>query len=191
MSSRISGDGFIIVGRIARAHGIRGELLVDPLTDDVDSVFSEGRRVFTGDADGEALAVSNRRGAASVPSELTIDSTRTHGDRLLLTAREIPDRSAAELLNGFHLLLPATEVAQPRDGEAFVHELVGMRVLRDGATDVGEVAATLDLPQGLMIEIRRADGSMLLFPFIDETIVRIDREKRELSIVDLAGLLDL
>ena len=110
---------FIIVGRVRKAHGIRGEVVVEVITDAPDAVFAAGRRVFAGTATGD---ISPSR------QELHVRSVRPVNEGILVGFAEVPDRNAAELWRGRYLLLPAGEVAPPDDDEVYLHELIGMRV---------------------------------------------------------------
>src|SRR3954469_21040841 len=139
---------FIIVGRVRKAHGIRGEVVVETITDEPDAVFASGRRVFAGTADGDLAP--NR-------AELHVSTSRPFNDGLLVGFTELPDRNAAEIWRGRYLLLPAGELPAPDDDEVYIHDLIGMRVVlapdgqRDGSTDctsVGTVIEIYELPQG-------------------------------------------
>src|SRR3954470_22592223 len=137
---------FIIVGRVRKAHGIRGEVVVEPITDAPDAVFASGRRVFAGTASGDLAP--NR-------AELHVATSRPFNEGFLVAFAEVPDRTVAETWRGRYLLLPAHEVAPPADDEVYVHELVGMRVQLEDGAPVGVVEETYELPQGLAIDVRR------------------------------------
>src|SRR5215208_3228157 len=110
---------FIIVGRVRKAHGIRGEVVVEAITDAPDAIFAAGRRVFAGTATGDL---------APTRLELHVRSVRSFNEGLLLGFAEVPDRTAAETWRGRYLLLPANELPPPDEEEVYVHELLGMRV---------------------------------------------------------------
>ena len=104
-----SSAGYAIVGRIRKAHGIRGECVVEPLTDAPDVLFASGRRVFAGTASGElavegAAAESAPLGTAlaplapAAPRALSITGARAHQGGLLVTFSEIADRTASSPL---------------------------------------------------------------------------------------------
>ena len=110
---------FIIVGRVRKAHGIRGEVVVEPITDAPDAIFASGHRVFAGTASGDIAP--NR-------AELHVKSARPFSEGFLVAFAEVPDRNAAETWRGRYLLLPANELPPPSEDEVYVHELPGMRV---------------------------------------------------------------
>ena len=175
---------FIIVGRVRKAHGIRGEVVVETITDAPDAIFASGRRVFAGTATGELAP--NRL-------ELHVATVRPFNDGYLVGFAEVPDRTAAESWRGRYLLLPADEVAPPADDEVYVHELVGMRVqLQDGAS-LGVVEETYELPQGLAIDVRREaprEKETVMLPYDDRTIASVDRETRTIVVTPPDGLLE-
>jgi 16S rRNA processing protein RimM len=175
---------FIIVGRVRKAHGIRGEVVVEPITDAPDAIFASGHRVFAGTAAGDIAP--NR-------AELHIESSRPFNDGFLIAFAEVPDRNAAETWRGRYLLVPADELPPPSDDQVYVHELPGMRVeLADGQF-VGNVEETYELPQGLAIDVRRApprQQETVLLPFDEHTIASVDRETRVIVVTPAEGLLE-
>src|SRR3982751_2925257 len=128
---------FIIVGRVRKAHGIRGEVVVEVITDVPDAVFAPGRRVFAGTAAGDLAP--NR-------TELHVHTSRPFNEGLLVGFAEVPDRNVAETWRGRYLLLPADELPAPSDEEVYVHELLGMRVQLETGEVVGTVDETSELP---------------------------------------------
>jgi 16S rRNA processing protein RimM len=175
---------FIIVGRVRKAHGIRGEVVVETITDAPDAIFASGRRVFAGTATGDLSP--NRL-------ELHVASVRPFNDGFLVGFAEVPDRTAAETWRGRYLLLPADEVAPPADDEVYVHELVGMRVrLQDGAP-LGTVEETYELPQGLAIDVRLEaprEKETVMLSYDERTIASVDRETRTIVVTPPDGLIE-
>src|ERR1700712_1838709 len=101
----IVSDEYVVVGRIGRAHGLKGEVSVEPRTD-------EPERRFVVDA---VLGTEGRAPWAS----LTVPSVRTHQGRLLVRFAEIADRTAAESARGTQLTVPVTAEETPEDPEEF------------------------------------------------------------------------
>jgi 16S rRNA processing protein RimM len=175
---------FIIVGRVRKAHGIRGEVVVETITDAPDAIFASGRRVFAGTAAGDL---------APTRLELHVASVRPFNEGLLVGFAEVPDRNAAETWRGRYLLLPAAEVAPPDDDEVYVHELVGMRVELPGGHAVGTVEETYELPQGLAIDVRRdapRETETVMLPYDERTIASVDRGARVIVVTPPDGLLE-
>lgn len=174
------------VGRIRRPHGVRGELVLEALTDEPDAIFASGRRVFQGTPEG-ALWLDPR---TRQPRALEVKALRPVKDGFLLTLVEIADRTEAEKWNGRTLVVPVEELSEPEDGEVFTHELVGMQLV-DAESDapIGEVVEFYELPQGLLLEFRTARGIASL-PFVDEFVDEVDREARVIRVRLPDGLLD-
>ena len=175
---------FIIVGRVRKAHGIRGEVVVEPITDASDAIFASGRRVFAGTVSGD-LAPSR--------AELHVASSRPFNEGFLVGFTEVPDRNVAESWRGRYLLLPADELPPPGDEEIYVHELPGMRVVLASGEAVGVVEETYDLPQGLALDVRREaprERETVLILYDARTIASVDRHARVIVVTPPEGLLE-
>lgn len=174
------------VGRVRRPHGVRGELVVEALTDEPDAILAPGRRLFQGTPDG-ALWLDPRTRA---PRALTVTGLRPFKDGWLVTLDAVGDRTEAERWNGRHLLVPVDELQAPAEGEVFAHELVGMRVVDAEGCDLGEVVEFYELPQGLLLEFRAGDGRLHGIPFVDEFVTDVDGAARRIAVRLPDGLLD-
>lgn len=171
----------IIVGRLRKPHGVKGEIIVEPLTDAPAECYSAGRRLLVGDTDGDPAP----DGAA-----LTIESVReVHGGLLYVAFEEIDDRTAAELWRNRYLLVPADEVPPPSEDEVWIHELAGMHVSDEVAGDIGEVIQVFELPQGLVLDVRYGSRVVVL-PWREEHVVSLDRESRRIVMRLPEGLLE-
>ena len=177
----MSAPALMIVGRVRKAHGIRGELLVEPITDAPDAVFVSGRRLFAGTATGDPSPDGQ---------ELHITAVRQHMASVRLTITEVRDRSAAELWRGRFLLAPRDELPPPADDEVYLHELPGMQVVHVDGRALGEVVDTYDLPQGMMLDVRPVNGGPTYFvPWSDEILVNFDETLRVITVNPPEGLL--
>jgi 16S rRNA processing protein RimM len=180
----VTSPEFIIVGRVRKAHGIRGEVVVETITDEPDAVFASGRRVFAGTATGDL---------APARTELHITTSRPFNDGLLVGFTEVPDRTVAETWRGRYLLLPAAELPAPADDEIYVHDLVGMTVTLNDGTVVGAVEEIYELPQGLAIDVRREpprDRETVLLNYDERTIASVDKDARVIVVTPPEGLLE-
>ena len=169
------------MGRVRRAHGLRGELVVEALTDEPDAIFAAGRRVFAGTRQGD-VALDAR--------ELHITQSSPFKGGWIVSFEGIADRSTAETWRDRYLLLPESEIAPPSDNEIFIHDLVGMRVVRITGEVIGEVTEVFELPQGLLMDVRRPDAKSVLLPFDEQTVTNVDAEQRVIQIDPIAGLID-
>jgi 16S rRNA processing protein RimM len=172
------------VGRIRRPHGVRGELVVEALTDEPGAIFAPGRRVFRGTNDG-ALWLAPK---TKEPQALAITGMRPFKEGLLLIVDAISDRTEAEKWNGRHLMVPVEELSEPEEGEVFAHELVGMTLV-DAASgkEIGPIVEFYEVPQGLLLEFR-VEGALVSLPFVDEFVHEVDREARRITVTLPEGL---
>lgn len=164
----------LVVGRIGRPHGIRGEVTVDVRTDDPDRRFAAGTRIATDPA-------------AAGP--LTIERVRHHSGRLLLRFAGIGDRDAADALRGTWLVVDPDDIP-PSTGPDDFHdqELIGLTVVTAGGADVGEVAGILHHGQDLLVV--RGPGGEKLVPFVAALVPEVDVAGGRLVIDPPPGLLD-
>jgi 16S rRNA processing protein RimM len=163
----------VVIGRIGRAHGIRGELNVDIRTDEPERRFAPGSSVVCGSR------------------TLTVASARHHGGRLVVAFTEVPDRTAAEQLHGTVLEAVVDPDDTPDDPDEFYdHQLVGLEVRSDGeATVVGTVTGLVHLPyqDTLTVEV---DGREVFIPFVTELVPVVDVAGGFVTVKDVEGLLD-
>ncbi len=173
---------FVIVGRVRKAHGIRGDLVVEPITDAPDAIFASGRRVIAGNAAGDPT--KDRR-------EMHIESSTPFKGGFIVHFAELDDRTVAETWRDRFLLIPADELEPLGDDEVYVHELPGMRVELESGETIGSVIATYELPQGLTLDVSRGDdeAKSVLIPY-DRIVVSVDRVLRVIKIDPPLGLLD-
>ena len=180
----MTSPAYIIVGRVRKAHGIRGEVVVEVITDAPDAIFASGRRVFAGTAGGDLAP--NRL-------ELHLRTVRPFNEGLLVGFTELPDRNAAETWRGRYLLLPADELPPPADEEVYVHDLVGMQVMLASGETVGSVDEIYELPQGLAIDVRRVaprEAETVMLPYDERTIVSVDKASRVIVVAPADGLIE-
>lgn len=165
----------VVVGRIGRPHGIRGEVTVETRTDEPDERF----------APGAVLSVDGP------VHELTVDRTHWHSGRLLVTFQDVADRNQAEALRGLLLHVERAEDERPDDPEEFYDSsLVGCEVsLVDGAP-VGVVTEVVHLPAQDLLAIRTPDDRDVLVPFVSAMVPEVDPAGRRIVIDPPPGLLE-
>ncbi len=173
---------YLIVGRVRKAHGIHGEVVVEPITDAPDAIFAPGRRLLAGTVAGDLVPATAQR-------DLHVAAVRPMGEGLLVRFDEIPDRMAAELWRGRYLLVPGEEVPPPDEHEVYLHDLLGMAVVLETGQPVGTVQDVFELPQGLAIDVARERGTVMV-PFDERVVAGVDRAARVIVIHPPAGLLD-
>jgi len=173
---------FVIVGRVRKAHGIRGDLVVEPITDEPDAIFAPGRRVIAGTPAGDPT--KDRR-------ELHVKTATPFKGGFIVHFDEIDDRAIADTWRDRFLLLPGDELQPLAADEVYIHELPGMRVELESGEVVGEVLATYELPQGLTLDVSRGEDKKksVLIPY-DRIVVGVDRDARVIRIDPPLGLLE-
>jgi 16S rRNA processing protein RimM len=156
----------VIIGRVGRPHGIRGEVVVGVRTDEPDLRFAVGAVVdASSDSDNETPADS---------TELTIVARRWHSGQL----------------TGSGLSIDSSQLPETSDPDEFRdHDLIGLAVLTaDGAT-AGVVADVLHYGQDLLV-VRRDEGQEFLVPFVKAIVPEVDLATGRLVIDPPPGLLD-
>ena len=162
----------VVIGRIGRAHGIRGELNVEIRTDEPERRFAPGSSIICGDR------------------TLTVESSRHHSGRLIVAFGEIPDRTAAEQLHGCILEAEIDESERPDDPEEFYdHQLVGLQVRGPDDAVVGTVASVVHLPEQDTLVVD-ADGREVLVPFVTAIVPTVEVAEGYVRLADVVGLLD-
>ena len=172
---------YYVVGRVRRAHGIRGELVVETLTDAPDAIFAAGRRVFAGDAEGKLTRD---------PLELTVIRSSPFKGGLIVAFEGIMDRNTADSWRDRTFLVPEGEVEPPGEDEMFIHDLVGMQVVTVDGEAVGSIKQVFELPQGLVFEVARPAKSSVMLQLNEQTVTEVDVQGRVVHIDPLEGLLD-
>ena len=168
----VSASRYVIVGRVRKPHGVRGDLVVEPVTSDPGAVLAPGRRVFGGTRTGDTTPDMK---------ELHVNYASAFQGVLIMHFAEIGDYETAELWRDRFLLLPQEELAPPGGDEIYLHDLIGLSVQSSSGEPLGSVIAFYELRQGLMLEIER-DGGTYMLPYRDEFIDHIDRERRTLVV---------
>jgi 16S rRNA processing protein RimM len=174
-------SGYLIVGRIRKPHGVRGELVVGLESDHPERIFTVGRSLLLGGDDARPLAGS-----------LTIERARPfRDDGMLVRFAELTTLDASlQALRGRTLLIPEEEAAPLADDEIFYHQLVGMRVVVEGR-EIGTVRDVFPTAAADLLQVMRPGGRELLVPFSGEFVVGWDRDAGVLELEPPPGLMEL
>ena len=164
----------LLIGRVIKSHGIKGELVVEPTTDEPEIRYAVGEDLHGKQGKKEHT--------------LTVKSVRVHKGRLLIFFEEIQDRTTADTLRGTQFFAPPLE--DPDDDGFYDHELEGLRVIHNGA-DIGEVTGVTHGPAQSLLELTLDGGKEVLVPFVEEIVPDIDLEAGTCTITPPEGLLDL
>ncbi|GAA4262140.1 ribosome maturation factor RimM [Dietzia aurantiaca] len=172
----------LVVGRVVKSHGVRGELVVEVRTDSPEERFAPGSR----------LVGRTGRGNSTADRDVTIEAARSHSGRLLVRLEGVGDRDTADALRGMLLLVDSGALPDPQDPDEFHdHQLVGLRVVDTSGDRLGEVVEIVHTAAGELLNIRLADGSDALVPFVTEMVPEVDLAGGTCVIDPPEGLLEL
>ncbi|KOT65196.1 16S rRNA processing protein RimM [Streptomyces rimosus subsp. rimosus] len=166
----------MVVARIGRAHGIKGEVTVEVRTDEPELRL----------APGVVLATD-----PPTTGPLTIETGRVHSGRLLLRFEGVHDRTGAEALRNTLLIAKVDPEEVPEDPEEFYdHQLIDLDVVTTDGTPVGRIAEISHLPYQDLLIVRRPDGGEIMIPFVSEIVPEIDLAEQKAVVDPPVGLLD-
>jgi 16S rRNA processing protein RimM len=166
----------VLVGRIGRAHGIRGQVIVSPETDFIEDRFAPGAAVWTRSARGE--------------ERLVVGSSRVQNGRPVVAFEGFSTVEEAERLTGLELRVPEDTLRPLGAGMYYQHQLVGCTVETTAGEHVGEVARVDGGIAGSVLSVDGARGEVLI-PLAAHICVAIDVEARRIRIEPPEGLLEL
>jgi 16S rRNA processing protein RimM len=170
----------LTVGRVVKAHGIGGEVVVEIRTDDPAARF----------APGNTLRAKRPRGGGEEASYVVADA-REHGARLLVRLAGVDDRDAADALRGSLFVVDSDDLPAIDEPDTYYdHQLEGLRVRTATGQDVGVVAEVLHTAGGELLAVRRDSGEVLV-PFVGAIVVSVSLQDRVVEIDPPEGLLDL
>ena len=168
---------FLIVGRIRKPYGVRGELKVAVQADDPDRFF-DLERVFVA-----------RDGKSNNPREMTVEAVRFHQHDALIKFAGIDDREVAKELNSQWLFVSIEDAVQLEEGEIYTYQIVGVDVVTDGGYALGTVSSILETGANDVFVVDGANGEILL-PDIPDVVQSIDIENNKMIVTLMEGLLN-
>ena len=162
----------VLVGRVTRAHGVKGEVAVLVLTE-VPERFDPGRVVYL--EDGRALRVT---------------AARPHRGRLLVAFDGVRDRDAAEALVRRDLVVPGSASPPLPEGSYWDHELIGSEVVTESGRSLGQVRDVIHTPANDVWSAVDADGVETLVPAIVDVVTSVDVAVRRVTVREVPGLIE-
>jgi 16S rRNA processing protein RimM len=169
----------LVVGRVAKAHGITGEVVVEIRTDDPDTRF----------APGTTLRAKPSRGGPE--RDYVVDSAREHSGRLLVRLDGVADRNAAESLKGTLFVVDTADLPPIEEPDEFYdHQLEGLQVVTTRGAQVGSVAEVLHTAAGELLSVRTDEGEVLV-PFVGAIVTSVSLADQIIEIDPPDGLLEL
>ncbi|GHF83463.1 ribosome maturation factor RimM [Streptomyces filamentosus] len=166
----------LVVARIGRAHGIKGDVTVEVRTDEPELRLGPGAVLLTDPASA---------------GPLTVESGKVHSGRLLLRFEGVRDRNAAEALRNTLLIAEVDPAELPEEeDEYYDHQLVDLDVVLADGTLVGAITEISHLPSQDLFIVERPDGTELMIPFVEQIVTEIDLENQRAVIDPPPGLID-
>jgi 16S rRNA processing protein RimM len=167
----------LVVGRISRPHGVRGEVIVEVTTDEPTSRYVPGAALDTDPASA---------------GPLTIESVRPHQGRLIVAFDGVFDRDGAETLRGVRLCVDSTDLTPPDDPDEFHDfQLVGLSAVSSDGDPLGEVIGVEHGPAADLLVLRRPDGAKALVPFVRAIVPTVDLGAGRVVLTPPEGLFEL
>jgi 16S rRNA processing protein RimM len=167
----------LVVGKIVRSHGVRGEVVVDVRTDEPQARFAGGSVLQTDPSDAGPLRV---------------EESRPHLGRLLVTFSGVADRDYADTLRGVLLCVDSDDLPEPADPDEYNdHRLVGLRAETTAGEMLGEVVRIEHAPASDLLVLRLSDGRCALVPFVKAIVPEVDVAGGRVVLTPPDGLFEL
>ena len=163
---------WVAVGRITKAHGVRGEVSVLPLSD-VEDRFAAASRMYAGESEERPL---------------TVAASRPNRGRLLVRFEEIPDRTHAEALAGAYLFVPAGASPSLPDGSFWPHELIGADVVTENGRSLGVLTEIVRTSANDVWVARDDAGRESLVPALRDVVMDVDGRGHRVVVREIPGL---
>jgi 16S rRNA processing protein RimM len=163
---------FLAVGKIRRPHGLRGELVMEVLTDFPERL-RPGLQVYIG--------------LQHQPGRLT--SVRGHQQALLIGLEGIPDPESAASLRSQLVYVTAAKRPSLPEGEYYHHQIIGLAAISEDGQVLGQVTEILETGANDVLVVRPAQGPEILIPFLDSLLLKVDLEGKAIHLRLLPGLL--
>jgi 16S rRNA processing protein RimM len=164
------GEPTVVVGVVAKAHGLRGEVGIQNRSDNPDRwipgsvvIDEQGRRY-------------------------TVESVRPQGQRLLVKFAGIADRTTAEALRGATLVVPESWLPALAEGEWWPHELEGCEIVTESGRSLGVLAEVIPNPANDLWVARSEDGEETLVPALKDLLVDVDVDAKRIVVRDVPGI---
>jgi 16S rRNA processing protein RimM len=169
----------LTVGRVAKPHGVTGEVVVEVRTDDPDIRFTPG-------------AVLRAKGSDHGERNYVVEAVRAHGSRLLVRLAGVANRAAADALRGSWFVIDSEDLPPIDEPDTYYdHQLEGLRVQTTSGRDIGVVAEVLHTAAGELLAVNRDQAGELLVPFVRAIVTSVSLDSGIVEIDPPDGLLEL
>jgi 16S rRNA processing protein RimM len=165
---------YVSIGIIARAHGLKGELVVIPISDQIQQ-FEKLK----------SISISNQKGKRN---SFNIERARVTTNRIIIKLENIDDREAALVLKGLYIDKRSNECEALQSDEYYIFDLIGLKVKTTDDVWLGEIIDVLTLPANDVYVIQNGSNEYLI-PAIKDVIIKVDLEQDYILIEPMDGLL--
>jgi 16S rRNA processing protein RimM len=169
----------LVVGRLRKPHGLKGDCAVFPLTSDPELAFAEGSEVWLKNLAGTVVA-----------GPLTIARSRPYHRQWLVAFAGHLAVEAVKPWGGLFVVADGGALRPPGPGEVYLHELEGVAMRNRAGAPLGLVSQVTEMPSGLMLLVQGPKREFLV-PFRKEFVVEVDRPARTLVVELPEGMTDL
>jgi len=167
---------FLLLGRVLRPHGVRGELRLELITAYPERI-REGDRVFLGTDPEDPRHVEQHR----------VARVRRHQQYLILQLEGIDDRDAAEAYRDYYVMVPLDEAVPLEEGEFYLFQALGLDVVTDEGELLGQISDVIETGANDVYVVHGPSGEILL-PDIEECILKVDIAANQMTVHLLEGL---
>lgn len=168
---------YLLIGKVLRPHGVRGELRVQVLTDYPERI-SKLETVFIGTGNNDENA-----------TPYALNHARPHQNYMLLTLENVNDREQADLLRELFVMVALENAVPLEEGEYYLYQLEGLQARTDDGQILGTVSEVLETGANDVYVITSPKYGEILIPVTDETIVKVDVAAGYIIVHLLEGLL--
>ncbi len=169
---------YLIIGKIGGAHGVRGEVRVTPLTDDVRR-FSKLK---------ECLILDEKE---NLKGSKKVQSARIDDSRTLLKFEDVNDRDEAAKWNGFFIGVTRDQAVKLPKDRYFIADLIGLTVVDSERGDLGKIFDITNSGASDIIIVKRKGKNELLIPYLKTVVTKVDLEEGKMYVTLPDGLYEI
>ena len=166
---------FLVIGRITKPHGVRGEMRVVVYTD-VPERFHWLETVYLSADEWD-----------NDPQRVVVESVRPNGDLFIIALEGYDTRESVDPLRGMWLQIPVSEAAPLEDGEVYLYQMIGLAVESDTGEQLGKVTDVIETGANFVYVVKGDDGELLI-PDIPEVVLSVDVAAKRMQVHLLPGL---
>ncbi len=164
---------FVIIGKFRKPHGIRGEIRMTVMTD-FPELIEIGQPIYVGQ-NYQPYIICN---------------LRWQGQDLLVSLKEMPDRTAVEIFRNVLVYMKSDDIPAPPEGEYYLHQLVGIEVITDEGKELGTLNEVIITGANDVYLVNSPEGKEILLPAIEDVILDVNLDDRVMLVHIIPGLLD-